>query len=145
MWARWCLGSIGGLAEVVRRGDSVGKWDMNNLCGIRGLVGRGGVLLRRWGTAEVKECLKDLLRRLRIAKEREDLACCLLFTYRFGKKLKILKNNIIDKTAGNQRLTMVCGKEEAYEFLELILIIPIFVNVKYWLDKKCYLMSDKVA
>lgn len=49
MWARLCLGSIGGLAEVVRRGDSVGKWDMNNLCGIRGLVGRGGVLLRRWG------------------------------------------------------------------------------------------------
>ena len=34
---------------MVRRGDSVGKWDMNNLCGIRGLVGRGGVLLRRWG------------------------------------------------------------------------------------------------
>lgn len=31
-----------GLAEVVRRGDSVGKWDMNDLCGIRGLVGRGG-------------------------------------------------------------------------------------------------------
>ena len=26
-----------------------GKWDMNDLCGIRGLVGRGGVLLRRWG------------------------------------------------------------------------------------------------
>ena len=49
MWARWCLGSTGGLAEVVRRGDSVGKWDMNDLCGIRGLVGRGGVLLRRWG------------------------------------------------------------------------------------------------
>lgn len=49
MWARWCLGSIGGLAEVVRRGDSVGKRDMNDLCGIRGLVGRGGVLLRRWG------------------------------------------------------------------------------------------------
>ena len=49
MWARWCLGSIGGLAEVVRRGDSVGNRDMNNLCGIRGLVGRGGVLLRRWG------------------------------------------------------------------------------------------------
>ena len=49
MWARWYLGSIGGLAEVVRRGDSVGKWDMNDLCGIRGLVGRGGVLLRRWG------------------------------------------------------------------------------------------------
>lgn len=41
MWARWCLGSIGGLAEVARRGDSVGKWDMNNLCGILGLVGRG--------------------------------------------------------------------------------------------------------
>lgn len=93
----------------------------------------------------MKECLKVLFRRLQIAKEREDLACCLLFTYRFGKKLKILKNNIIDKTAGNQRLTMVCGKVEAYEFLELILIIPIFVNVKYWLDKKCYLMSDKVA
>lgn len=35
--------------EVVRRGDSVGKRDMNNLCGIRGLVGRGGVLLRMWG------------------------------------------------------------------------------------------------
>lgn len=52
MWARLCLGSIGGLAEVVRRGDSVGKWDMNNLCGIRGLVGRGGVLLRRWGMDE---------------------------------------------------------------------------------------------
>lgn len=49
MGARWCLGCIGGLAEVVRRGDSVGKWDMNDLCGIRGLVGRGGVLLRRWG------------------------------------------------------------------------------------------------
>lgn len=49
MWARWCLGGTGGLAEVVRRGDSVGKRDMNNLCGIRGLVGRGGVLLRRWG------------------------------------------------------------------------------------------------
>ena len=49
MWARWCLGSTGGLAEVVRRGDSVGKRDMNNLCGIRGLVGRGGVWLRRWG------------------------------------------------------------------------------------------------
>lgn len=49
MWARWCLGSIGGLAEVVRRGDSVGKWVMNDLCGIRGLVGRGGVLLRRCG------------------------------------------------------------------------------------------------
>ena len=48
MWASWCLGSIGGLAEVVRRGDSVGKRDINNLCGIRGLVG-GGVLLRRWG------------------------------------------------------------------------------------------------
>ena len=89
--------------------------------------------------------VQKLTTNLRIAKEREDLACCLLFTYRFGKKLKILKNNIIDKTAGNQRLTMVCGKEEAYEFLELILIIPIFVNVKYWLDKKCYLMSDKVA
>lgn len=40
---------IGGLAEVVRRGDSVGKWDMNDLCGIRGLVGRGGVLFGRWG------------------------------------------------------------------------------------------------
>ena len=26
----------------------MGKWDMNDLCGIRGLVGRGGVLLRRW-------------------------------------------------------------------------------------------------
>ena len=51
MWARWCLGSIGGLAEVVRRGDSVGKRDMSNLCGIRGLVGRGGVWLRRWGMA----------------------------------------------------------------------------------------------
>lgn len=49
MWARWCLGGTGGLAEVVRRGDSVGKWDMNDLCDIRGLVGRGGVLLRRWG------------------------------------------------------------------------------------------------
>lgn len=49
MWARWCLGGTGGLAEVVRRGDSVGKRDMNDLCGIRGLVGRGGVLLRRWG------------------------------------------------------------------------------------------------
>lgn len=49
MWASWCLGSIGGLAEVVRRGDSVGKRDMNNLCGIRGLVGRGGVLFGRWG------------------------------------------------------------------------------------------------
>ena len=49
MWARWCLGGTGELAEVVRRGDSVGKWDMSNLCGIRGLVGRGGVLLRRWG------------------------------------------------------------------------------------------------
>ena len=48
MWARWCLGSIGGLAEVVRRGDSVGKRDMNDICGIRGLVERGGVLLRRW-------------------------------------------------------------------------------------------------
>lgn len=34
---------------MVRRGDSVWKWDMNDLCGIRGLVGRGGVLLRRWG------------------------------------------------------------------------------------------------
>lgn len=44
VWARWCLGSIGGLAEV-RRGDSVGKWNMNNLCGIRGLVGRGVLLL----------------------------------------------------------------------------------------------------
>lgn len=44
MWARWCFGSIGGLAEVVRRGDSVGKWDMSDLCGIRGLVGRGGVV-----------------------------------------------------------------------------------------------------
>lgn len=52
MWARWCLGSNGGLAEVVRRGDSVGKWDMNDLCGIWGLVGRGGVLLRRWGMDE---------------------------------------------------------------------------------------------
>ena len=51
MWASWCLGSIGGLAEVVRRGDFVGKRDINNLCGIRGLVGRGGVLLRRWGIA----------------------------------------------------------------------------------------------
>lgn len=30
-------------------GGSVGKWDMNDLCGIRGLVGRGGVLLRMWG------------------------------------------------------------------------------------------------
>ena len=49
MWSRWCLGGTGGLAEVVRRGDSVGKWDMSNLCGIRGLVGRGGVLLRSWG------------------------------------------------------------------------------------------------
>ena len=49
MWARWCLGSIGGLAEVARRGDSVGKRDMNDLCGFRGLVGRGGVWLRRWG------------------------------------------------------------------------------------------------
>lgn len=49
MRARWCLGSTGGLAEVVRRGDSVGKRDMNDLCGIRGLVGRDGVLLRRWG------------------------------------------------------------------------------------------------
>ena len=29
MWARWCLGGAGGLAEVVRRGDSVGKRDMN--------------------------------------------------------------------------------------------------------------------
>lgn len=58
--------------------------------------------------------MKDLLRRQQIAKEREDLACCLLFTYRFGKKLKILKNNIIDKTAGNQRLTMVCGKVDEY-------------------------------
>lgn len=48
MWASWCLGRIGGLAEVVRRGDSVGKRDINNLCSIRGLVGRGGVLLRRW-------------------------------------------------------------------------------------------------
>ena len=37
------------MAEVVRRGDSVGKRDMNDLCGFRGLVGRGGVLLRRWG------------------------------------------------------------------------------------------------
>ena len=27
----------------------MGKWDMNDLCGIRGLVGRGGVWLRRWG------------------------------------------------------------------------------------------------
>lgn len=35
MWARWYLGSIGGLAEVARRGDSVGKWDMNDLCSIR--------------------------------------------------------------------------------------------------------------
>ena len=35
-------GGTGELAEVVRRGDSVGKWDMNDLCGIRGLVGRGG-------------------------------------------------------------------------------------------------------
>lgn len=35
MWARWCLGGTGELAEVVRRGDSVGKWDMNNLCSIR--------------------------------------------------------------------------------------------------------------
>ena len=49
MWARWCLGATGGLAEVVRRGDSVGKRDMNNLCGIRGLVGRCGVLFGRWG------------------------------------------------------------------------------------------------
>lgn len=40
MWARWCLGATGGLAEVVRRGDSVGKRDMNDLCGFRGLVGR---------------------------------------------------------------------------------------------------------
>ena len=30
-------------------GGSVGKWDMNDLCGIRGLVGRGGVLFGRWG------------------------------------------------------------------------------------------------
>lgn len=30
MWASWCLGSIGGLAEVVRRGDSMGKRDINN-------------------------------------------------------------------------------------------------------------------
>ena len=30
-------------------GGSVGKWDMNDLCGIRGLVGMGGVLLRRCG------------------------------------------------------------------------------------------------
>ena len=29
VWARWCLGATGGLAEVVRRGDSVGKRDMN--------------------------------------------------------------------------------------------------------------------
>lgn len=49
MWARWCLGSTGGLAKVVRRGDSVRKRDMNNLCDIRGLVGRGGVLFGRWG------------------------------------------------------------------------------------------------
>ena len=48
MGARWCLGGAGKLA-VVRRGDSVGKWDMSDLCVIRGLVGRGGVLLRRWG------------------------------------------------------------------------------------------------
>ena len=47
MWARWYLGSIGGLAEVARRGDSVGKWDMNYLCCIWGLV--NGMLLRRWG------------------------------------------------------------------------------------------------
>ena len=52
MWARWCLGGTGELAEVVRRGDSVGKWDMSDLCVIRGLVGRGGVLLRRWGMDE---------------------------------------------------------------------------------------------
>ena len=32
MWASWCLGSIGGLAEVVRRGDSVGKRDINRDC-----------------------------------------------------------------------------------------------------------------
>ena len=38
---------------MVRRGDSVGKWDMNDLCGIRGLVGRGGVWLRMCGMAEV--------------------------------------------------------------------------------------------
>ena len=44
MWASWCLGSIGGLAEVVRRGDSVGKRDINNLCGIRGLVGGWSVV-----------------------------------------------------------------------------------------------------
>lgn len=49
MWARWCLGGAGGLAEVVRRGDSVGKRDMNNLCGIRGLVGRGGVWFGMYG------------------------------------------------------------------------------------------------
>lgn len=49
MWARWCLGGAGGLEEVVRRGDSVGKRDMNNLCGIRGLVGRGGVLFGMYG------------------------------------------------------------------------------------------------
>lgn len=49
MWVRWCLGGAGGLAEVVRRGDSVGKRDMSNLCGIRGLVGRGGVWFGRWG------------------------------------------------------------------------------------------------
>lgn len=27
----------------------MGKRDMNDICGIRGLVGRGGVLLMRWG------------------------------------------------------------------------------------------------
>lgn len=31
------------------------------------------------------------------------------------KKLKNFKKNIINKTAGNQRLTGVCGKEDAYE------------------------------
>lgn len=57
MWVRWCLGSTGGLAEVVRRGDTVRKRDMNYLCCIWELVGRGGVLLRRWGSGERKRGL----------------------------------------------------------------------------------------
>lgn len=55
------------MAEVVRRGDSVGKWDMNDLCGIRGLVGRGGVLFGRWGMAFLVENKKYLENRWKSA------------------------------------------------------------------------------
>lgn len=34
----------------------------------------------------------------------------------FSKKLKNYKKNIINKIAGNQRLTRVCGKVDAYQW-----------------------------